>query len=224
MLGNDIVDMKDERNLNRSGQKRFLDKLFTPSEQQLIATSDMPDHMVWVLWSIKESAYKVINRSTGIRSYAPLSYEVQLKSALIKGKLKVFSLKIMDGKNVSDVEFLDSSITVSGLKLFAKTLVAENFIHSLASSELSYLNLIKWKVEKTAETRPERQSHTIKELAKKHIAQNKKIELSEISILTDGVIGNSGPPLVQIKNKFTDKIDLSLSHDGPYLAYSYVFI
>jgi len=203
--------MKDEKNLNRSGQKRFLEKLFTPSEQQLIATSDMPDHMVWALWSIKESAYKVVNRSTGIRLYAPLLYEVQLDSALIKSKM-------INTENNSGVEFLNSSISASGFKLFAKTFVARNFIYSHASPEFSYLNHLKWNIEKTTATKPEQQSHIIRESAKKHIAQNSKIGLSEIHISND----RGKPPLVRINHKFTDKIDLSLTHDGPYLAYSYI--
>lgn len=211
MLGNDIVDMEDGRNLNRSGQKRFLDKLFTPSEQHLISASDMPDHMIWVLWSIKESAYKVINRSTGIRSYAPLSYKVQLSSALIKSKM-------INRENSSGVKFLDSSISALGFKLFAKTLVTRSFIYSHASSEFSYLKHVKWNIEKTTATKPEQQSHTIRESAKKHIAQTQRIEMSEISISND----EGRPPCVQINHKSIDKIDLSLTHDGPYLAYSYI--
>ncbi|MBI2269140.1 MAG: 4'-phosphopantetheinyl transferase superfamily protein [Bacteroidetes bacterium] len=211
MLGNDIVDMEDGRNLNRSGQKRFLDKLFTPSEQQLISASDMPDHMIWVLWSIKESAYKVVNRSTGIRSYVPLSYKVQLSSALLKSKM-------INRENSSGVKFLDSSISALGFKLFAKTLVTRNFIYSHASSEFSYLKHVKWNIEKTTATKPEQQSHTIRESAKKHIAQTQRIEMSEISISND----EGRPPCVQINHKSINKIDLSFTHDGPYLAYSYI--
>lgn len=211
MIGNDIIDMEDERNLNRFRQKRFLDKLFNPSEQNLIAASDMPDHMVWALWSIKESAYKVVNRLTGIRSYAPLLYEVQLDSALIKSKM-------INAENNSGVEYLNSSISASGFKLFAQTLVARNFIYSHASPEYSYLNHLKWNIEKTNATKPQQQSHIMRESAKKHIAQNSKIRISEILISND----RSKPPLVRINHKFTDKIDLSLTHDGPYLAYSYI--
>ncbi|GAB4009091.1 4'-phosphopantetheinyl transferase superfamily protein [Spirosoma migulaei] len=72
MIGNDIVDLaqaKRESNWQRSG---FLNKLFTACEQQLIHTADDPERMVWLLWSMKESAYKIGMRETGKRVFAPL--------------------------------------------------------------------------------------------------------------------------------------------------------
>lgn len=72
MIGNDIVDLtqaKRESNWQRNG---FLDKLFTAHEQQLIHTANDPERMVWLLWSMKESTYKVIMRETGKRVFAPL--------------------------------------------------------------------------------------------------------------------------------------------------------
>ena len=222
MIGNDIVYMKDADNLNRSGQKRFLDKIFTPSEQRLISKSDLPDYMIWALWSIKESAYKVLNKFTGVRLYSPLSYEIQLNSVLLKNKLKETSSGMIKCEQISDVEFLESSVSVSEFKLFAKTLITSNFIYSNASSALSLLHRAKWSIEETDETKPEQQSYATRELVKKQIAENKGIELSQITISTEGTKGQMGPPFVYINNKQNNKINLSLTHDGPYLAYSYL--
>ncbi|MFD2936816.1 4'-phosphopantetheinyl transferase family protein [Spirosoma flavum] len=71
MIGNDIVDLaqaKQESNWRRRG---FLDKIFTQHEQQLILEANDSDRMVWLLWSMKESAYKLSVRSTGLRLFAP---------------------------------------------------------------------------------------------------------------------------------------------------------
>nr|WP_157717097.1 4'-phosphopantetheinyl transferase superfamily protein [Formosa sp. Hel1_31_208] len=38
---------------------RFFDKVFTQKEQALILTSENQHQMVWLLWSMKEAAYKV---------------------------------------------------------------------------------------------------------------------------------------------------------------------
>lgn len=199
MIGNDIVDMNDERNFNRSSQQRFLNKLFTASEQKLIASSDMPDHMVWILWSIKESAYKVINKYTGERSYAPLSYEVKMKEV-----------------NVLNTAFLESTVAVSDTILFARTFVTENFIYSNASTSLSLLNSVKWKIEERSVMNPEQQSIAIREFAKKHIAEHTGINISGIFISKD----NAGVPLVYIDNKISGEVSLSLTHDGNYSAYA----
>ncbi len=71
MIGNDIVDLaqaKRESNWRRTG---FLAKIFTSYEQHLIDAAINPDQMVWLLWSMKESAYKLAIRSTQKRVFAP---------------------------------------------------------------------------------------------------------------------------------------------------------
>ena len=99
MIGNDIVDLalaKKESNWQRN---RFLDKIFTKNEQQLILNDANPEIIVWNLWSRKEAAYKIYNRETGIRGFFPLQlecfYENQnLGSVSIKGKIYFTKSKI----------------------------------------------------------------------------------------------------------------------------------
>lgn len=80
MIGNDIVDRAQARrdsNWQRSG---FLDKLFTPSEQQLIQRASDPECLVWTLWSMKESAYKAQTRQTGKRVFNPVKISCTLET------------------------------------------------------------------------------------------------------------------------------------------------
>ena len=71
MIGNDIVDLHFARQENNWRRKGFLDKVFTAHEQQRIQSASDPDVMVWALWSMKESVYKLIVRETGNRFFAP---------------------------------------------------------------------------------------------------------------------------------------------------------
>lgn len=85
MIGNDIVDLalaQQESNWKRKG---FLHKIFTPYERQLIRTAPDPDQMVWLLWSMKESAYKIAIRASGKRHFAPAKLECQLTELDHKG-------------------------------------------------------------------------------------------------------------------------------------------
>jgi phosphopantetheinyl transferase (holo-ACP synthase) len=69
--GNDIVDIATaaaESNWERVG---FLEKIFTQQEQQYILDAAMPGQMVWRLWTMKESAYKIYTRQHGGRFFAP---------------------------------------------------------------------------------------------------------------------------------------------------------
>jgi len=71
VTGNDIVDMKTaavESNWKRAG---FLEKIFTQKEQQYIRAAVSADQMLWKLWSMKESAYKIYTRQYGGHFFAP---------------------------------------------------------------------------------------------------------------------------------------------------------
>ncbi|HEY9257701.1 4'-phosphopantetheinyl transferase superfamily protein [Chitinophaga sp.] len=71
MIGNDIVDLhlaERESNIYRHG---FRDKLFLPHEKDMITKAAHPATMLWLLWSCKESVYKIIHRNTRERKFAP---------------------------------------------------------------------------------------------------------------------------------------------------------
>jgi len=74
MTGNDIVDMATAAAESNWKRKGFLEKVFTPQEQRYIRETASPDEMVWKLWSMKESAYKIYTRQYGGRFFAPLRF------------------------------------------------------------------------------------------------------------------------------------------------------
>lgn len=71
MIGNDIVDIAVTKRETNWQRKRFLDKVFTVKEQQLIANATNPFLVVWRLWSMKESAYKSYIRYNQKRFFDP---------------------------------------------------------------------------------------------------------------------------------------------------------
>lgn len=78
MIGNDVVDLRLARTQSNWKRKGFLEKLFTESEQILILQHHEPEIMVWVLWSMKEAAYKIYNRATGERAFIPHKLECSI--------------------------------------------------------------------------------------------------------------------------------------------------
>jgi hypothetical protein len=106
MIGNDVVAIlqaRIESNLNRKG---FLEKLFSNEEQEIIAQSNNPEEMTWRLWSMKEAAYKIYNRETGIRAFIPLLLHCSIEDT-IYGK-------------------------VNGNNYFTRTIISGNIIHTVA--------------------------------------------------------------------------------------------
>ncbi|MBC9932216.1 4'-phosphopantetheinyl transferase family protein [Chitinophaga qingshengii] len=117
MIGNDVVDLSlaaTESNWRRRG---YLDKVFSPEEQQLIAEATDPDMMVWMLWSAKEAAYKMVHRATRRRTYAPQRYQVQL-SGERKGLVQYDSQLFFFRTSVNDS--LLHTVAVAGLQYWSK--------------------------------------------------------------------------------------------------------
>lgn len=82
MTGNDIADLSLARAESNWRRKGWLDKICTPAEQLYIQQSHKPDTMLWRLWTMKESAYKIFVRTNGQRSFAPLKFQCSLLSTV----------------------------------------------------------------------------------------------------------------------------------------------
>lgn len=89
MLGNDIVDLQLAAKQSNWRRKGYLQKIFTSQEQELISNAIDQDQMVWLLWSMKEAAYKIVNIEMGERFYRPSSFEcfLDLSQSSCKGKV-----------------------------------------------------------------------------------------------------------------------------------------
>ena len=71
MTGNDIVDITMAAAESNWRRTRFLEKIFTQKEQEHVHNAADPALMVWKLWSMKESAYKIYTRQFGGRFFTP---------------------------------------------------------------------------------------------------------------------------------------------------------
>lgn len=75
MIGNDIVDLDLAGLERKSENRRLLEKIFSLSEISMIARSGNPEIKLWILWSMKEAAYKAHHRKFGLaRRINPKDY------------------------------------------------------------------------------------------------------------------------------------------------------
>ena len=114
MIGNDVIDIIQSRHESNWQRKGFIQKLFTIEEQLLITTHFNPEIMVWLLWSMKEAAYKIYNRQTKVREYIPkkLSCSLHLQNASFS------TGQVSCGENV----------------YYTKTSISKESIHTIAVS------------------------------------------------------------------------------------------
>ena len=80
MVGNDIVDIDLARTQSNWRRPRYLSKLFTAYEQELIHSSNKQTLKVWTLWSMKEAAYKLYTQIHPGRFYSPKSFECSFEN------------------------------------------------------------------------------------------------------------------------------------------------
>ena len=115
MIGNDVIDLDlaaTESNWKRRG---WLEKIFLPSERQLINNATDQNVMVWILWSMKEAAYKIHHRKTKTRGFIPQ----QLICSILHAEGKIIYGKVGLGCAV----------------FYTKTNVGKKFVHTIATSD-----------------------------------------------------------------------------------------
>lgn len=118
MIGNDVVDLNlalKESNWKRKG---FLDKIYTSFEQKLIQEAENQDEMVWLLWSLKESMYKAVQRISYVQGLFPIKIET---TSLCEN---------------------NSTIVFDGQRFYGQSCIENNCIHSVVVKNLNDFNVI----------------------------------------------------------------------------------
>jgi phosphopantetheinyl transferase (holo-ACP synthase) len=110
MIGNDVVDLKQAAKDSNWNRPRFFDKVFTKKEQSIIFSSENRHQMVWLLWSMKEAAYKAHLRETNHPFFNPKRIQCQ------------------PGIKNEGVVHIDDSI------YYLKSKITTEYIYSLASN------------------------------------------------------------------------------------------
>lgn len=120
MIGNDIVDLDQAEKESNWQRKGYLDKIFTAEERFLISTAEKPGIMVWLLWTMKESAYKVRSRETKIRSFTPAC-------------IACSNLTLLQETATGNVRYEDQTY-------FTTSSIQENYIHTIAAQHKTVLH------------------------------------------------------------------------------------
>lgn len=119
MIGNDIVDLDQARRESNWQRKGYLDKIFTAEEHFLISTAKEPEIMVWLLWTMKESAYKVHSRQTKIRTFSPAG-------------IACSNLILLPETATGNVNYEDQTY-------FTASSIHKNYIHTIAAQHKAVL-------------------------------------------------------------------------------------
>mgnify|MGYP001201231642 CR=1 FL=1 len=198
MIGNDIVSLDVVRKAPKSGSARFLGKVLHASEYALLARHPDRECALWMLWALKESAYKLAFRQSGRRFFGP----------------KQFVCTGLEADPATGA--FGAQVRTSGAVYPASGYAGPAFIHALAAVSAAVLDATQWGVFELARQEPAYQSLAVRTVAcaaMGHILPEKQaFHISAPGALpypiVSGPDGGAGPAL-------------SLSHHGCLAAYAF---
>jgi hypothetical protein len=75
LIGNDVVDLEAPEARGKAADGRFLGRVFTADEAARIRAAADPERMLWMLWSAKEAAFKVVRKLRADLPFAHRRFE-----------------------------------------------------------------------------------------------------------------------------------------------------
>ena len=224
-LGNDIVSLKQAGIQNKSRHSRFLDRVFTSSEQSAIANSSNPDAILWMMWAAKEAAYKVISKIQPLPIFAHKKFEVIEFTQDIQNFVSIL-IKFTNIRFSGFAQIREDYVHVFlGTDTFSQNDVSINTHRVSAKEKQVWGNREAWSehfTQKELESIHHWESACIRHLCKTHLAKLINCDSSQLQIIRPAAKGRSLPPFLLIAESPCD-IDISLSHHESWLAWVFSF-
>ncbi|MBN1613158.1 MAG: 4'-phosphopantetheinyl transferase superfamily protein [Deltaproteobacteria bacterium] len=209
------MDLREPRNLGKSGDTRFLERVFTAEECRLIRAAKRPDAVLWAFWACKEAAYKAVSKTHPAISSRPRRYKV-----LVDEKR---AGEWLGDQDLAGQELAGWVATPAGIVLIRVTL-GNDYVHCLAADQASAPETDHWLAEEmdpmTAAS-PEGPSRHVRTSASRAIAACLGLIPENISIHRFAALEGLGPPVVFLKGRPAG-FDISLSHDGRFAAWAFI--
>jgi phosphopantetheine--protein transferase-like protein len=209
-LGNDIVDLTDRIAQGQGQDLRFIKRVFSASEQEFIQQhpDDTRLRIVWALWAAKEAAYKACKKQDTDISFSPREFQVQIDTVIDKLQFKDRIL-FLEWQHHPD--WIHCVALLSNQKI-----PIEKHCASLLDWEKNYCSIPELSEQEALSIYSE-ESRQVRRYAKTLLAQ--KTPYSDLEIIrTPQAPQGFGPPQLYLAHQRLPHADISLSHDGQWLA------
>ena len=160
---------------------------------------------LWSLWTCKETAYKVISKSYADAPFLPRHWRIKLNQP---GEMFVEGEVILLG----------------GSTVFVQLYSSESYVHCIGSDSLPDLEKIIWGVDpvpQTATGENVEPSLFVRERLCLRLADLYQLNFREMEIRRAKKGRELQPPYLYYQNKKAP-FDISLSHDGQFVAYAFI--
>lgn len=213
--GNDIVALRlvDKQ---RTGQFRFYSKILSAPEQAMYHQpqfAEMPfENYVWLLWSIKESAYKYFKRIIPGLVFSPT--KIRIQDIQIPAGTLVAKLENTQWENTGyDKDFYKGCVIYGSQIHYFRSKITEDWIATIVNDDKDFDNVF-WDIQLIDGNSYEYQSKAARILLLNKLnfffPDDLHIEKSSV-----------GYPVIK-KGTQNLHIPVSLAHDDCFVAYSFV--
>ncbi|MDB4902835.1 MAG: 4-phosphopantetheinyl transferase superfamily protein [Mucilaginibacter sp.] len=217
--GNDIVSL-NAINKTRTKQSGFYSKILSPTEKNLYHESGfakMPfETFVWLLWSLKESAFKYLQRINPELIFSPIKFAVNHLQLPAGNKIKNFEIKQTEGVGFKNMDIFKGKIIFGSDILYSISIINPEYIVSIVNGTENFEN-IGWGIKLIKNSDPNYQSIAVREFLID--------KLKTVLQFDNLVIGKNqqGIPIVLKEGSEEETLPVSLSHHHFLVAYSYNF-
>jgi phosphopantetheinyl transferase (holo-ACP synthase) len=212
--GNDIVAL-NAVNMQRTKDKRYYSKFITDAEQALyqqIPVDIAFERFVWLLWSIKEAAYKYYKRHDAGSVFSPIKFAVQQLTIPIDLHLTPFTGINWDNEYNTE-SLITGTVTYGSEQLHFKSKTHPELIATVVDEDEQFESVY-WGVQLIEHSDHEYQSQKVKAFS--------LAKLRPILGITDLTIVKSeiGYPVVLDGGTPLD-VALSFAHHDRFVGYSF---
>ena len=235
-VGNDVVDLTNPRTEGRAKDDRFVGRVFDPEEQESIRAAGRSDMELWSRWAAKEAGFKAISKA--LESTPPFVHRAF--------KVTWSSGDSPDPPPSDSTEVIVREGTVEYLNRRARVTIArrEGAVHAVAYSSDdiateavriqprvvmiespgsrwagSLADLRQSLSEREADAVHSRESAAVRIGAREEIARLLGVTESRLEIVCAPGPSGRRPPCILLDGQAT-RTDLSLSHDGRWIAWA----
>ena len=160
-IGNDVVALR-AIDVDRTKKYRFYSKIIVDSEKLIydeqLSSAISFEKFVWLAWSVKESAFKCLQRYRHDLVFSPsntLISEVHLP--------EYAASTTTEGLGFDEARVYRTLLTYQGHQLYSRTMLSSDFIFTVVNDTNDFSNTW-WKVKKIGSSDPEDQSLEVRHL------------------------------------------------------------
>jgi phosphopantetheinyl transferase (holo-ACP synthase) len=213
--GNDIVSL-NAIDIIRTKQQRFYSKILAASESILYSqyqTDITFENFVWLLWSVKESAYKFLQRNKPDLVFSPTRCIISQLEIPAEYQITNSSITILEGTGFDKQPALKSVVAFGSEILYSRSIMNADFIFSVVSHDDNFDNT-GWGIKRIDNASSNSQSAEVRTFLLEKLKNAFPLHQLQVHKNAHGC-----PVLVN----GTDEMDIrvSLAHHDHWVGYSY---